>query len=372
MCIVYSGFLRVQSQETSGKGSHIRLREELPPDGVIFGCSAAMVGLHRRARKICDTGIQVLLYGDAGTGKEVLARWIHANSACAKGNFISINCAAIPSELLESELFGYEKGAFTGAGTAKPGKCELAHNGTLFLDEIADLSLSLQGKLLHFLQDGSFSRIGGEAEIKVNARIICATSKDLEQQIAAGGFRSDLYYRINVMQLRLPRLRERVEDIPILVEHFRERYAKKFGKESEPVGADMLKHMQAQEWPGNLRELANCIARHILIGPEAAIGEQRAVRHRTGRTANVGDGSGLPLKRIAREAIREMEHRVILAALQANRWNRRKTAAALKISYRTLIYKIRSAGLSQRDSRVISKNEPSVRSSGSHSRYPSD
>ena len=334
------------SEEKYARRSAGELREVLPPDDVIFGNSAVMAGLRNRASRVCGTGVHLLLYGHAGTGKEVLARWIHAKSGYPTGHFVSINCAAIPSALLESELFGYEKGAFTGANTGKAGKCELAHNGTLFLDEIEDLDLGLQSKLLHFLQDGSFSHIGGDAEIRVNTQIICATSKDLEEEVAAGRFRSDLYHRINVMQLRLPRLRERKEDIPVLAEHFREQYAKKFGKESKPLGEDMLKRLQEKEWRGNLRELANCIARHVLIGPEAAMGEEQSPKHKDGRPSLAGQGSRVSLKHITREAIRELERSVILGALRANRWNRRKTASALKISYRTLIYKIHKAGFS--------------------------
>jgi two-component system, NtrC family, response regulator AtoC len=333
-------------QGTSENKPRPDLREALPPGEVIFGSSPAMESLRIRVQKVCYTNVQVLLCGDPGTGKEVLARWIHAHSTHANGNFVSMNCAAIPSALLESELFGYEKGAFTGAGKAKPGKCLLADNGTLFLDEIADLEWSLQSKLLHFLQDGCISPIGGELEIKINARIICATSRDLEQQIAAGKFRSDLYYRINVVQLRLPRLRERKEDIPLLAEHLREHYAKKFGKNSEPLSVEMLKFLQEQSWPGNLRELANCIARHVLIGPDAAIMEDHLSRRSATSTWPAGRAGCLPLKRIAKEAIRELERNMILGALRENHWNRRETAKALKISYRALMYKIRAAGFS--------------------------
>jgi len=187
-----------------------------------------MAEIRVRAEKICHTDVPVLLGGDGGTGKEALARWIHARSNYAQGQFVKVNCAAIPGTLLESELFGYEKGAFTGAHAAKPGRVEIAHNGTLFLDEIADLEMALQSKILHFLQDGRFSRIGDQAERTVNVRVICATNKDLEQEIASGNFRADLFYRINVVRFHLPRLRERKEDIPLLAEYFRKLHEQHF------------------------------------------------------------------------------------------------------------------------------------------------
>src|SRR6266851_3644402 len=174
----------------------------LPPDEVVFGSSTKMMELQQRAAKVCGTSVPVLLHGGGGTGKEVLARWIHKQSAYCNGEFVKVNCAAIPGTLLESELFGYEKGAFTGAHASKPGRVELAHNGTLFLDEIADLGLGLQSKLLQFVQDGTFSRIGGQSENFVEVRILCSTNRNMEREIAAGRFRADLYYRISVFQLR--------------------------------------------------------------------------------------------------------------------------------------------------------------------------
>jgi len=317
----------------------------LPPDDVIFGRSSAMQQVRRLATRICATNVPVLLNGNGGTGKEVLARWIHAHSPWSSGQFVKVNCAAIPGALLESELFGYEKGAFTGAHTSKPGRVELAHNGTLFLDEIADLSLGLQSKLLQFLQDGRFSRIGDESERVVEARLICATSKNLEEEIDLGRFRADLYYRINVVRLRLPRLTERGEDIPLLAEYFREQFEEKFNKQSEPLSKEMLHYLQNLDWPGNIRELSNGIARHVLIGAEAQI-VQGPVGDRLDQARETSRDRGVvPLKQLAREAVREKERSFIFEALRANQWNRRKAAQALKISYRALIYKIRDAGL---------------------------
>ena len=233
--------------------------------------------VRKRAEKICGTNIPVLLCGAGGTGKEAMARWIHARSRYSQGQFVKVNCAAIPANLLESELFGYEQGAFTGAQSSKLGRVELAHNGTLFLDEIADLEMALQSKVLHFLQDGVFSRIGDRSERVVDARVICATNKDLEQEIAAGNFRQDLFYRINVVRFHLPQLRERKQDIPVLAEYFRSLHQEHFAIDSIPLSAEMIEYLQNSNWPGNVRELSNGMARHVLIGPEAALAQPATV-----------------------------------------------------------------------------------------------
>ena len=318
----------------------------MPPDHVLFGQSLAMNEVRQRAEKICKKNVSVLLCGPGGTGKEALARWIHEHSLHSAGQFVKVNCAAIPGALLESELFGYEKGAFTGANTAKPGRVEQAHQGTLFLDEIADLDMNLQSKVLHFLQDGSYSRLGDQVERKVNARLLCATNRDLDKLIQTGEFRADLFYRINVFRLQLPPLRDRREDIPTLVEFFREHHQKQFGKLAEPFAPEMVDYFRNLDWPGNVRELSNGVARYVLIGPEASIAEPTNEKRRG--TAGIEDrkSAGSPtLKGLAKEAIREMERSVIMEALRDHQWNRRKAAQALKISYRTLIYKIRDAGL---------------------------
>jgi two-component system, NtrC family, response regulator AtoC len=341
-------------QEPSASNVHSEANGHPLPDEVLFGRSPTMAELRGRAGKICKSNIPVLLQGDGGTGKEALARWIHAHSAFREGEFVKVNCAAIPGTFLESELFGYEKGAFTGARGPKPGRIELAQNGTLFLDDIPDLDLGLQSKLLQFLQDGCFSRIGGEAERTVDTRIICATNKDLEQEVATGNFRADLFYRINVVQLRVPRLRERREDIPVLAEYFRTHYQEQFAKESQPLGSEMLDYLQNLNWPGNIRELSNGIARYVLIGPEAVIVQEPSQKHVAPPQFNSGQAGAVPLKSVAKEAIREMERNVILETLRVNQWNRRKTAQALKISYRALIYKIRDTGLISRRPNLLS------------------
>lgn len=331
---------------------HCEPIDSLPSDNILFGQSIAMMEVRQRATKVCSTNIPVLLYGSGGTGKEVVARWIHLNSANPGGQFVKVNCAAIPGGLLESELFGFEQGAFTGAHAPKPGRVELAHRGTLFLDEIADLDLNLQGKLLQLLQDGSFRRIGGEKERLVETRLICATQKELDQQIDSGKFRADLYYRINVIRLQLPRLRERREDIPQLAEYFRAQFQEKFTKQSEPLSMEMLEYLQNLAWPGNIRELSNIIARHVLIGAEAKIvRESVTMQPDSGRGRSKGPAA-IPLKRITKKVVEERVKSLILEALQAHQWNRRETAKALKISYRTLLYKIRESGLTSKHSRI--------------------
>jgi two-component system response regulator AtoC len=332
------------SKKTSCDQSGERVGE-MPPDHVLFGCTPAMGVLRKKAEKLCEANVPVLLCGPSGSGKEMVARWIHAHSAFREGQFVKVNCAAIPGSLLESELFGYEKGAFTGANVSKPGRVEMAHKGTLFLDEIADLDSPLQSKLLHFVQDGGFSRIGDEIERSVETRLICSSGRNLEQEIRAQRFRSDLFYRISVVQLNLPGLSERKEDIPVLAEYLRTAFEKEFAIKSTPLAAEMLDYLQSLAWPGNVRELSNEIARHVLIGPDGALTQRPPqVRPTRGNNRRLGK-EAVPLKHIAKDAIREMERSVILEALRNNQWNRRKAAEVLKISYRALIYKIRDAGL---------------------------
>jgi two-component system, NtrC family, response regulator AtoC len=336
------------AKDNQPKAKHSDTWNPVPPNEVLFGTSPGMAALRVHVQRICRTNIPILLTGEGGTGKEALARWIHANSEYSTGEFVKVNCAAIPGSLLESELFGYEKGAFTGANFPKPGRVEMAHRGTLFLDEIADLDLNLQSKLLHFLQDGTFSRIGDNVERKIDTRLLCATNKDLEKETKEGRFRQDLFYRVHVFRLKLPPLRERVEDIPVLAEFFRQNFQKQFGMPTKPISPETFEYMQNLPWPGNVRELSNMIARYVLIGPEAAANSEISSK-RTGSSVSEGPrGAPLPLKKLAKDAMKQMERNVILETLRANQWNRRKTAQELKISYRALIYKIRDAGLISR------------------------
>lgn len=318
---------------------------EGPSENVVFGTSEAMRPHRLKVEKVAATSIPVLVQGESGTGKEVLARLIHQLSPVATGPFVKVNCAAIPGTLLESELFGFRKGAFTGAYNTKPGRVEMADGGTLFLDEIGELDSSLQAKLLQFLQDGQFCSIGDQEEKRVEARVICATNRRLDDEVEAGRFRADLFYRINVISIQLPRLRDRREDIPRLAEHFLAHYNAKFQRSAPPLSRDLMQMFQDADWPGNIRELENRVARYVILG-----GEDVPARPPL-RPIEVSENGTIPLKRIAKQAVREMERDLILKVLQANHWNRRKTAQVLAISYRALIYKIREAGLSQRQGR---------------------
>lgn len=338
------------SMESQSKKGHTTSGtwNPVPPDHVLFGTSAAMAEVKKKASRIGRTNIPVFLTGEGGTGKEAMARWIHGNSDYAGGQFVKVNCAAIPGTLLESELFGFEPGAFTGANFRKPGRVELAEHGTLFLDGIVDLDLNLQSKLLHFLQDGTFSRIGDQAERRIDVRLLCASDKNLEDETNAGRFRQDLFYRIHVFPLNLPPLRERREDIPGLAEFFRRHFQTQFGMSVEPFSPEMIDYLQNLMWPGNIRELSNVVARYVLMGPESMIYPEHAPATNKKRFAIDQNGTQVTLKRMAKDAIKEVERSVILEALRANQWNRRKTAQELKISYRTLIYKIQDAGLVSR------------------------
>jgi two-component system, NtrC family, response regulator AtoC len=323
----------------------------LPPEEIIFGCSAAMIAIRHKVEKVLRTDVPILIQGENGTGKGLLAQYVHAHSACSSGAFVKVNCAAIPGALLESELFGYEKGAFTDAKTSKPGYVEMAHRGTLFLDEIADLDLSLQAKILQLLQDGQFSRIGDKQERRAETRVICATNRNLQTEIEAGRFRHDLFYRINVISINLPSLRERREDIVFLSNYFLKQHNARFERDTPPLTEEILESLACREWRGNIRELENVVARYAILGSLEALAPELPMRRSTNFSVQPASDGSIPLKRLAKQAVREMEGNLILKALRENKWNRRKAAQALSISYRALIYKIREAGLAPKNSR---------------------
>ena len=317
----------------------------LPPEEVIFGRSAAMQEFRQKIQKFAPTNVPLLLQGESGTGKGLLARYIHSRSSVAAGPFVNVNCAAIPGTLLESELFGYEKGAFTGAYTSKPGRVEMANMGTLFLDGIDEIDLTLQAKLLQLLQDAQFSRIGGREETCVQIRVICAANRHLEHEIAAGRFRADLYYRVNVARVELPTLRSRIEDVPQLVMHFYDRHRLRHKSSAGPISLTLLRLFEKHTWPGNIRELENLIERYVILGSEENIAGELANWQRTPVVSELSTYGPIHLKKVTRKAVRELESRIILGALEANRWNRKRAARDLRISYRALLYKIRQAGL---------------------------
>src|SRR3989441_1013618 len=318
---------------------------ELPPEEVIFGSSPAMGAIRNKVEKAANANIPVLLQGQSGTGKEILARFIHRRSRWGNGPFVKVNCPAIPGTLLESELFGYEKGAFTGAFGMKPGRVEMAHRGTLFLDEISELDLGLQSKLLQLLQDGQFCRIGAQEDKKVEVRVVCATNRHLEHEIESGTFRQDLFYRINVVNLYLPPLRERRGDIEDLVHYFLEYYNRKYNCRARALSGEVMGLLQKYHWPGNIRELENLVKRYVILGNEEAISSDLVTREQEMFNPDINFDGPISLKKLTRQAVRELERKVILKVLQANHWNRKQAARALSISYRALLYKIRDAGL---------------------------
>src|SRR5437588_1190741 len=330
---------------TTSVSSLVQSLGDIPPDTVVFGQTEGMQSVRSRLDKVAGANVPVLIQGESGTGKDIIARLIHGYSPWKSGPFVKVNCPAIPGTLLESELFGYEKGAFTGAYGMKPGRVELAHRGTLFLDEISELDLALQSKLLQLLQDGQFCRIGAQEDKKVEVRVVCATNRKLEEEIAAGTFRADLFYRINVVNLHMPSLRERASDIPQLVSYFLEHYNRKFNARALPPSADLMNAMKKYHWPGNVRELENLMKRYVILGAEESISGDLHPREQDFFSADISVDGPISLKKITRQAVRELERKIILKVLQHHHWNRKSAARALNISYRALLYKIRDAGL---------------------------
>jgi two-component system, NtrC family, response regulator AtoC len=325
---------------------------EMPPESIVFGGTQVMRALHERLAKIAGANVPVLIHGESGTGKDIIARMIHAASPWRTGPWVKVNCPAIPGTLLESELFGYEKGAFTGAFGTKPGRVEMAHRGTLFLDEISELDMSLQSKLLQLLQDGQFCRIGAQEDKKVEVRVVCATNRKLEDEIAHGTFRADLFYRINVVSLYIPSLRERTSDLPELVAYFIDFYNRKFNARAKALSLDLMNSLRKYHWPGNIRELENLIKRYVILGNEEAIVGDLRPREPDVFNSDIAVDGPISLKKLTRQAVHELERKIILKVLQHHHWNRKQAARALNISYRALLYKIRDAGLpSNRSSR---------------------
>jgi two-component system, NtrC family, response regulator AtoC len=369
---------------------------------MLFGHSEQMQEVRDLIERVSDTDVTVLIRGESGVGKELVARALHDQSLRKDKPFVKVNCAALPTELLESELFGFEKGAFTGAIQHKPGKFEFANHGTMFLDEIGDMSFPLQAKLLQALQDGEFSRLGGKADVRVDVRVITATNCDLEGAVAAGKFREDLYFRLNVVTITIPPLRDRREEIPMLTDHFVKKYSVQYNKPFPGISTELSRMFMEYDWPGNVRQLENLIKRMVVLGSEAPIvhelrqpatalhqwpnttspsaprpvspppqpvmpppaamaiaappmaavsvpapvGIDSVARVAESATASAGNGNGhVSLKDIARSAAREAERELILRMLTKTRWNRKEAAENLGISYKALLYKIKENGL---------------------------
>ena len=377
------------------------LREQLKEHSkytMLFGNSERMAEVRDLIRRVSDTDVTVLIRGESGTGKELVARALHDQSLRKDKSFVKVNCAALPTELLESELFGFEKGAFTGAIQHKPGKFEFANHGTMFLDEIGEMSFPLQAKLLQVLQDGEFARLGGKHDVQVDVRVVAATNRDLEHAVAEGQFREDLYFRLNVVTINLPPLRERREEVPLLTEHFLKKYSVQYNKPVSGISDELRDQFMNYDWPGNVRQLENLIKRMVVLGTEAPIlkdlqtpaaplpfrpssapmraiakpqqpvmpppaaavptpfmppvavaapapaapNEAAAAVSAAVATATAGNVS---LKDIARTAAREAERELIMRMLNRTRWNRKEAAEILGISYKALLYKIKENGL---------------------------
>ena len=314
-------------------------------------CSPKMLEARQIIREAARVDVTVLVTGETGSGKELVARAIHHCSVRRAWPFVKVNCAAMPRELLESELFGYERGAFTGAHKLKIGKFEAAHRGTIFLDEIGDLHPALQAKLLHVLQDGEFSRIGAKSTLSVDVRILAATNQDLERAVAEGRFREDLYYRLNVVHVLVPPLRERATEIPLLASYFVERYAKLYRRDGFSIPPSVMERLTRHRYPGNVRELENLIKRMIVLDdpfmariplPDAGPSGRA---HAFSALASEPAVTELSLKEIGRRASQAAEREAIGKTLEQTGWNRVRAARALRISYRALLYKIKQGGL---------------------------
>jgi two-component system response regulator AtoC len=325
---------------------------DLPPLDVIFGQSSAMASARERMDRIGGTTVPVLLQGESGTGKDVFARLLHVRSTRANHNFVKVTCPAIPNSLIESELFGYEKGAFTGAYATKRGRVELAHGGTLFLDEVGGLDMAIQAKLLQVLQDGSFTRVGAQESRSVDARLVCAANGDLRKQTEEGNFRLDFFYRINAVTIELPPLRQRADDLPKLIDYFLEIHSKTFRIEAKPLSRDMTRMMQRYNWPGNIRQLENLIRGYVLMGDEESLALELVPAVQSGIVPEIDLARPISLKEITKAATRGLEKEIILKVLQANQWSRRKTAKWLNISYRSLLYKLQESEVNGLPSRA--------------------
>ncbi|MBW2715811.1 MAG: sigma-54-dependent Fis family transcriptional regulator [Deltaproteobacteria bacterium] len=323
-------------------------------DGVVWA-SPAMQEIRAVLEQVGETNVTVLIQGESGVGKEIIARTAHSVSTRSEHPFVKVNCAALPADLLESELFGYEKGAFTGAAQRKAGKFEHAHKGTIFLDEIGEMSGPLQAKLLQVLQDHEFTRLGGNVEVKVDLRVVCATNRNLDEMVADGAFRADLFFRLNVVNITVPPLRDRREEIPTLIESFSHRYSVLYGRPLPTISAELMDAFNRYSFPGNVRELENLIKRVIVLESDRQVLADMLDRER-GKPAGYSalaefiehsekTAGEMPLREVGRRAAQEAERETIGQMLRFTDWNRKQAAGLLGISYKTLLQKIRGCGL---------------------------
>jgi DNA-binding NtrC family response regulator len=351
-----------------------QLREQVRQQSdfaMLFGTSPKMEEVKMTIEQVADTTATVLIRGESGTGKEVVARMIYAHSSRRDKPFVKVNCAAIPHELLESELFGYEPGAFTGATRQKLGKFDQAHYGTIFLDEISEMHPALQAKLLHVLQDGEFARLGGKRDIAVDVRVLSATNKLLEKAVEEGVFREDLFYRLNVVTIHIPPLRERREEIPVFLDFFQRKYSEFYGKQPAAFSDYAVGRMMEYNWPGNIRELENLVKRYVIVGNEPQIIRELST-HKPIMSSLAGSlssekapepaASPMPaemsmpsLLEIGKRAAMQAEREAIERVLAQTRWNRRQAAKILKVSYKALLNKLKAM---EEQNKIQSKQRP--------------
>jgi two-component system response regulator AtoC len=339
-----------QKKELASENQALRdYCDQVTEDLSFLAASPQMVRIRQQILQIAPVDVPVFVCGESGVGKEVVARMIHLRSKRRNQAFIKVNCAALPGELLESELFGFEQGAFTGAVRSKPGKFELANKGTIFLDEIAEMSTHLQAKLLHVLQDHQYSRLGGRHMIETDVRVLAATNVDVHEAMKTGKFREDLYYRLNVLSILVPPLRERTAEIPLLFRHFLEKYGEKFGKPPAEPSKHLLDAALNYPWPGNLRELENFVKRYVILeddeGSLRELVEMSATRQRTSPREEPVLPKEQGLKALVRGLKDEAEMEAIADALEKTRWCRKDAAKMLGISYKALLYKMRQFNL---------------------------
>jgi transcriptional regulator with PAS, ATPase and Fis domain len=338
----------IQEHLTNSDDNPVEMDETtLEGDTSFVRCSQRMREIESQCVLVARTNIPVLILGESGTGKEVAALFIHKMSARRQQSFLKVNCAAMPLDLLESELFGFEQGAFTGAVKSKPGKFEICDHGTIFLDEIGEMPAALQAKLLQVLQDGSFSRLGARNSVRVDVRVIAATNINIKAAIAKKQFREDLYYRLNGFELTIPPLRERRDEIPVLVNYFMRRNCSKFGRDCLPLSVSMMQALINHSWPGNVRELENKIKRYLVLEDERAIINELTMLRDAESMALATEARDLTsgLKCIVRGVKGNAESVVISQALENHHWNRSAAARELQISYKAMLYKIKQYNL---------------------------
>lgn len=318
--------------------------------------------VREKIERTARTAVPVLLQGESGTGKDIFAQLIHLRSERSMRPYVRVNCPALPGSLVESELFGYERGAFTGAHTSRSGRVELAHRGSLLLDEVGSLENGSQAKLLQVLQDGTFMRVGAQQPRSVDTRLICTANGNLRDHVGDGSFRLDLFFRISAITINLPPLRQRVPDIPLLVDYFLDFYSKRFVVEPRSLSRQIRSLMEQYSWPGNIRQLENVVRNYVLLGDEEALCAELFPDEREAIIPDIDLSKPISLKEITKAATRNLEREILLKVLRANGWSRQKAARWLNISYRSLLYKMQDCGVGSELTRY--KGKPVLTGSG--------